>query len=418
MAQRALAEHERQTTFRTFLDSGLTNLANKEYDAAVVALDEALKLKPGDPEALAARQRAEKESAASRDAQARAEFQKKAEQYRKWMADGKTALFVTQDYEAAVAAFTQANQLFPTDRASAQLREQAEQARARQAAVEAPQPKGDARTRQRVRGLLAVALRAQSERDWKAAELALEEAWKLAPEDPAVRAALRDLEQQRLGADPEQERRWAAYYQVMRVGRDAVAAGGYPAAIRAFTEAIQLVQGDRDAVSLRLAAEKELAAAQVAYLTVQAAEKRLRQIVDDGYRALAANQVPTAMKALAVARELAPNHPLVAQLATAIENQRAAPAPKKVPEGPAFTLEVPQSVNLVAGGKTIGETALKLLKDLVDKDSEIVSLISGEDFAENEAAAIASEIEKAYPDLEVHVYDGGQPLYPLIMGVE
>ncbi len=76
------------------------------------------------------------------------------------------------------------------------------------------------------------------------------------------------------------------------------------------------------------------------------------------------------------------------------------------------------SGNLVAGGKTIGETALKLLKDLVDKDSEIVSLISGEDFAENEAAAIASEIEKAYPDLEVHVYDGGQPLYPLIMGVE
>ncbi|MFA5867397.1 MAG: DAK2 domain-containing protein [Actinomycetota bacterium] len=76
------------------------------------------------------------------------------------------------------------------------------------------------------------------------------------------------------------------------------------------------------------------------------------------------------------------------------------------------------SGDLVAGGRTIGETALKLLKALIDKDSEIVSLIRGENFDEEAAAAVAAKIEKDYPDVEVHVYEGGQPLYPLIMGVE
>jgi hypothetical protein len=76
------------------------------------------------------------------------------------------------------------------------------------------------------------------------------------------------------------------------------------------------------------------------------------------------------------------------------------------------------SGSLIAGGKTIGNAAAKLVERLVDEDSEIVSLITGQDMQGKEAQAIASQIAKKYPDLEVNVYDGGQPLYPLIIGVE
>jgi cytochrome c-type biogenesis protein CcmH/NrfG len=340
MAQRALAEHEQQTTFRTLLDAGLANLASKQFDAAVVALDEALKLRPGDPEAVAARQRAETGRAASKAALAQADFQKKAEQYQKWMTEGRT-LFTTGDYTAAVAAFAQAQQLFPGDRASAQLREQAEQARAQQAA-EAGQPRDDARTRKLVRGLLAAALRAQSDRNWKVAERALEEAWKLAPDDPAVRAALRDLEQQRQLASLEQDGRWTAYYQAMKWGRDAVAAGRLVGAVKEFTRAVQLVQGDPDALSLRRVAERERDTALAALNVERQRDERLRQLVTEGRRALAANQLPTATRALTTARKLAPEHPLVEQLAREIRNHESEPR---------FTLKVPKSLKLAPGGK-------------------------------------------------------------------
>lgn len=76
------------------------------------------------------------------------------------------------------------------------------------------------------------------------------------------------------------------------------------------------------------------------------------------------------------------------------------------------------SGDLIAGGKTVAATALKLLKELIDKDSEIISLIKGKDFSDGEAAALAAKLEAKYRDIEVNVYDGGQPLYPLIIGVE
>ncbi len=76
------------------------------------------------------------------------------------------------------------------------------------------------------------------------------------------------------------------------------------------------------------------------------------------------------------------------------------------------------SGDLIAGGKTIAATALKLLKKLVDKDSEIISLIKGKDLADDEAETLAAKLEAGYPDVEVNIYDGGQPLYPLIIGVE
>jgi dihydroxyacetone kinase-like predicted kinase len=60
----------------------------------------------------------------------------------------------------------------------------------------------------------------------------------------------------------------------------------------------------------------------------------------------------------------------------------------------------------------------QLLDALIDEESEIVTMIYGEEATEEEVEAIVSYIEETYPDVEVEVHDGKQPLYPFIFSVE
>jgi DAK2 domain fusion protein YloV len=62
--------------------------------------------------------------------------------------------------------------------------------------------------------------------------------------------------------------------------------------------------------------------------------------------------------------------------------------------------------------------AKQLLNTLIDEDSEIVTMIYGEEATEEEVEAVVSYIEETYPDVEVEVHDGKQPLYPFIFSVE
>ena len=47
---------------------------------------------------------------------------------------------------------------------------------------------------------------------------------------------------------------------------------------------------------------------------------------------------------------------------------------------------------------------------MIDEDSEIVTVIYGEDVTEEEANEFAAFIEEQYEDVEVEVYNGKQPL--------
>ena len=63
------------------------------------------------------------------------------------------------------------------------------------------------------------------------------------------------------------------------------------------------------------------------------------------------------------------------------------------------------------------ETTRQLIDTMIDDDSEIVTLIYGEDVKEEEANEIVSYIEDKY-DVEVEVNNGEQPVYSFIIGVE
>ena len=59
-----------------------------------------------------------------------------------------------------------------------------------------------------------------------------------------------------------------------------------------------------------------------------------------------------------------------------------------------------------------------MFEAMVDEDSEIITLYYGEEVSEEEAQSVAERIEEKYPDCEVEVYNGGQPIYYYVVSVE
>ncbi|MDN4494203.1 DAK2 domain-containing protein [Ureibacillus aquaedulcis] len=64
------------------------------------------------------------------------------------------------------------------------------------------------------------------------------------------------------------------------------------------------------------------------------------------------------------------------------------------------------------------EAAKKVVTELVDEDSEIITILYGEDATEEEANELSSFIEEKYPDAEVEIVEGKQSLYPFILSIE
>lgn len=73
---------------------------------------------------------------------------------------------------------------------------------------------------------------------------------------------------------------------------------------------------------------------------------------------------------------------------------------------------------ILAVGKDVEETTKEMLSQLVDEDSELISLYYGEEVSEEKARALMKEIEAMYPDMDVDVHGGGQPIYYYVLAVE
>ncbi|MFZ0578573.1 MAG: DAK2 domain-containing protein, partial [Psychrobacillus psychrotolerans] len=73
---------------------------------------------------------------------------------------------------------------------------------------------------------------------------------------------------------------------------------------------------------------------------------------------------------------------------------------------------------IVLSKPSLKEVTTSLIKSLMDEESEIVTVIYGEDVSAEDANEFAAFIEAHYKDIEVEVYNGKQPLYPYILSVE
>ena len=64
------------------------------------------------------------------------------------------------------------------------------------------------------------------------------------------------------------------------------------------------------------------------------------------------------------------------------------------------------------------DAAIRLVDELLDLDSELVTVLVGADARPADRARLEAHIADAHPKVEVEVHEGNQPLYPFLVGVE
>jgi uncharacterized protein len=64
------------------------------------------------------------------------------------------------------------------------------------------------------------------------------------------------------------------------------------------------------------------------------------------------------------------------------------------------------------------QAAKDLLSQMLDEDSEILTILKGEDASQEDVDSIVEFVENEFSDLEIEVHNGEQPLYAFIFAIE
>ncbi|GKQ42572.1 dihydroxyacetone kinase [Companilactobacillus sp. RD055328] len=73
---------------------------------------------------------------------------------------------------------------------------------------------------------------------------------------------------------------------------------------------------------------------------------------------------------------------------------------------------------IVTEDADLEKTAMNMVDKMIDEESEIITILIGEDGNEDQANSIAQSIEDKYPDVETEIHQGDQPVYPYLIAVE
>ncbi|MGN7398800.1 DAK2 domain-containing protein [Cytobacillus praedii] len=73
---------------------------------------------------------------------------------------------------------------------------------------------------------------------------------------------------------------------------------------------------------------------------------------------------------------------------------------------------------IVVKNKDKVQSAKDLLMNMIDADSEILTILKGEDATDEDIQALIGFVEDKYEDVEIEVHDGKQPLYAFIFAIE
>ncbi len=66
----------------------------------------------------------------------------------------------------------------------------------------------------------------------------------------------------------------------------------------------------------------------------------------------------------------------------------------------------------------VATAAIKMVTEMLDEDSEIVTILTGQGSSETVVEQITAAVEAIDDEVEVQVYAGGQPVYPYLISVE
>ncbi|MEI8001643.1 MAG: DAK2 domain-containing protein [Actinomycetes bacterium] len=102
-----------------------------------------------------------------------------------------------------------------------------------------------------------------------------------------------------------------------------------------------------------------------------------------------------------------------AEVTRAVRDSAAACGPIAVGDWIAITRE-----GICAAASSPVDAALVAVEQIVEPDCELVTVLVGADASPGDAELLRERIAAAHPDLVIEVHDGGQPLYPFLVGVE
>ncbi|MDU5417099.1 DAK2 domain-containing protein [Peptoniphilus harei] len=76
------------------------------------------------------------------------------------------------------------------------------------------------------------------------------------------------------------------------------------------------------------------------------------------------------------------------------------------------------SKDIISSGKTVFDVVTETVDKLMDEDISLVTLFYGEDVKEEDAEEVREAIEEKYPDIDIDVIKGDQPIYYYIISLE
>ena len=71
-----------------------------------------------------------------------------------------------------------------------------------------------------------------------------------------------------------------------------------------------------------------------------------------------------------------------------------------------------------AVGTDIVQVVTDMIAAMADEDSELLSIYYGSDVDETDANALFETLQETYPDYEIDLHMGGQPVYYYIVSLE
>lgn len=73
---------------------------------------------------------------------------------------------------------------------------------------------------------------------------------------------------------------------------------------------------------------------------------------------------------------------------------------------------------ILAVGKSVDGVALDAMKEMLDEECELVTIYYGADVSEHEAKVLEEQAQEQYPDKEIELQYGGQPIYYYLISAE
>jgi DAK2 domain fusion protein YloV len=158
---------------------------------------------------------------------------------------------------------------------------------------------------------------------------------------------------------------------------------------------------------------------------ILAAEQAKDLIDDKQLIVIPTKSIPQGLAALLAFQEQADSATNTVEMIEAIKHVKSGQVTQAVRDTSIDGIEIKQGHfigikdgEIVSSEADLLDASQKLLQEMIKDSSDIVMILSGEDAKEADTEELEAFIREMYPNIEIELHPGGQPLYPYIFSVE